>query len=360
MYTSGTTGPPKGAVLPHAALIGHLPAFVLFNNLAPRPGDRLWSPADWAWIGGLFNVLWAGWHYGIPLVTFRQPKFDPERAFWVLERHQIRNTFLFPTALKLMRQAHTRGPRAGVRLRSVYSAGEPVGEELIGWGREALGVTINEFFGQTEMNLVAGNCAELLTVRPGSFGRPYPGHQVDVLDEAGHPAPPGTIGEVAVRRPDPVMFLEYWNNPEATRQKFAGDWALMGDLAVKDEDGYLWFKARKDDMIKSGAYRIGPGEVEECLLRHPAVAMAAVVGIPDPERGQVVKAFVRLASGLAPHSGPTIPPHARLTAELQQMVKDRVGLHAYPRSIEFVDELPLTTTGKVQRFVLRERTGPPA
>ncbi|TMJ07740.1 MAG: hypothetical protein E6H02_11005, partial [Bacillati bacterium ANGP1] len=150
------------------------------------------------------------------------------------------------------------------------------------------------------------------------------------------------------RRPDPVMFLEYWNHPEATQQKFAGDWAMMGDLAVKDEDGYLWFKARKDDMIKSGAYRIGPGEVEECLLRHPAVAMAAVVGIPDPERGQAVKAFVCLASGGRPPSG--------LAAELQQLVKDRVGFHAYPRSIEFVEELPLTTTGKLQRFVLRERT----
>jgi len=350
MYTSGTTGPPKGALLPHSALIGHLPAFTLFNNLAPQPGDRLWSPADWAWIGGLFNVLWAGWHYGIPVVAFRQPKFDPERAFWILERHAIRNTFLFPTALKLMRQVHPRGVREGVRLRSVYSAGEPVGEELIGWGREALGATINEFFGQTEMNLVAGNSADLLPVRPGSLGKPYPGHRVDVLDDEGHPVPPGTLGEVAVRRPDPVMFLEYWNQPEATAQKFVGDWAMMGDLAVKDEDGYLWFKARKDDMIKSGAYRIGPGEVEECLLRHPAVAMAAVVGIPDPERGQAVKAFICLAAGGMPPAG--------LAAELQQLVKDRVGLHAYPRSIEFVDELPLTTTGKLQRFVLRERTAP--
>src|SRR3989454_4007974 len=350
MYTSGTTGPPKGALLPHSALIGHLPAFVLFNNLAPCPGDRLWSPADWAWIGGLFNVLWAGWHYGIPVVAFRQPKFDPERAFWILERHAIRNAFLFPTALKLMRQAHPHGSRDGVRLRSVYSAGEPVGEELVGWGREVLGVTINEFFGQTEVNLVAGNCAELLPVKPGSFGKPYPGHHVDVLDEDGAPVAPGTLGEVAVRRPDPVMFLEYWNHPEATRQKFVGDWAMMGDLAVKDEDGYLWFKARKDDMIKSGAYRIGPGEVEECLLRHPAVAMAAVVGIPDPERGPVVKAVCRLASGGRPPSG--------LAAELQQFVKDRVGFHAYPRSIEFVEELPLTTTGKLQRFVLRERATP--
>ena len=350
LYTSGTTGPPKGAVLPHSALIGHLPAFVLFNNLAPRPGDRLWSPADWAWIGGLFNVLWAGWHYGIPVVAFRQSKFDPERAFWVMERHEVRNAFLFPTALKLMRQLHARGRRDGVRLRSVYSAGEPVGEELIAWGREVFDVSINEFFGQTEMNLVAGNCAELLPVRPGSFGKPYPGHRVDVVDEAGQPVPPGTLGEVAVRRPDPVMFLEYWKNPEATRRKFVGDWAMMGDLAVKDEDGYLWFKARQDDLIKSGAYRIGPGEVEECLLRHPAVGMAAVIGVPDPERGQVVKAFVRLASDA--------PPSSALVAELQQLVKDRVGYHAYPRSIEFVDELPLTATGKVQRFVLRDRRGP--
>jgi len=350
MYTSGTTGPPKGALLPHSALIGHLPAFVLFNNLAPRPGDRLWSPADWAWIGGLFNVLWAGWHYGIPVVAFRESKFDPERAFWVLERHEIRNAFLFPTALKLMREIHARGARARLRLRSVYSAGEPVGEELIGWGREVLGVTINEFFGQTEMNLVAGNCSEILPVRPGSFGKPYPGHQVDVLDEEGQPAPPGTLGEVAVRRPDPVMFLGYWNSPDATQRKFVGDWAMMGDLAVKDEDGYMWFKARRDDIIKSGAYRIGPGEVEECLLRHPAVAMAAVVGIPDPQRGHVVKAFVRLAQ-----SG---PPPLGLVAELQQLVRDRVGFHAYPRSIEFVEELPLTTTGKLQRFVLRDRSGP--
>ncbi len=350
MYTSGTTGPPKGAVLPHSALIGHLPAFVLFNNLAPQSGDLLWSPADWAWIGGLFNVLWAGWHYGIPVVAFRQSKFDPERAFWILERYGIRNAFLFPTALKLMRQIHSHGAHRGLRLRSVYSAGEPVGEELIGWGREVLGVTINEFFGQTEMNLVAGNCADLLPVRPGSIGKPYPGHRVDVLDDEGRPVPPGHLGEMAVRRPDPVMFLEYWNAPEATRRKFIGDWAMMGDLALRDDDGYLWFKARKDDLIKSGAYRIGPGEVEECLLRHPAVTLAAVIGMPDAERGQVVKAFICLAPG---HT-----PSPALAAKLQDFVRERVGFHAYPRSIEFVDELPLTTTGKLQRFILRRRTEP--
>ncbi len=351
IYTSGTTGPPKGALLPHSSLIGHLPAFVLFNNLAPQPGDRLWSPADWAWIGGLFNVLWAGWHYGIPVVAYRQSKFDPERAFWILERYGIRNTFLFPTALKLMREIHPRGMRAGLGLRSVYSAGEPVGEELIAWAEETLGVTINEFFGQTEMNLIAGNCAAVMAVKPGSIGKPYPGHRVEVLDEQGRPVPPGELGELAVRRPDPVMFLNYWNNPDATRQKFTGDWAMMGDLATKDEDGYLWFKARKDDVIKSGAYRIGPGEVEECLLKHPAVALAAVVGIPDPQRGQTVKAFVRLAEGHA--------PTAELAEALQRLVKDRIGFHAYPRSVEFVEELPLTTTGKLQRFVLREATRHP-
>ena len=348
MYTSGTTGPPKGAVLPHSALIGHLPAFVLFNNLAPQPGDLLWSPADWAWIGGLFNVLWAGWHYGIPVVVFRQQRFDPERAFWILEHYAIHNAFIFPTALKLMRQVRPRGGIIGPHLRSVYSVGEPVGEELIGWGREVLGVTINEFFGQTEMNLLVGNCAELMPVKPGSIGKPYPGHRVEILDQDGEPLPQGVLGEVAVRRPDPVMFLEYWKNPDATRRKFIRDWAMMGDLAVKDEDGYFWFKARKDDLIKSGAYRIGPGEVEECLLRHPAVAMAAVVGIADPERGQVVKAFIRLGSGQT--SSP------ELTAALQEFVKERVGFHAYPRTIEFVTELPLTTTGKLQRFVLRQGT----
>lgn len=355
LYTSGTTGPPKGAVLPHRALIGHLPAFSLFHDLAPQPGDRLWSPADWAWIGGLFNVLLAGWHYGLPVVAYRQTKFDPERAFWLLERCQIRNAFIFPTALKLMRAHLAAGRRSspgdgragGLRLRSVCSAGEPVGEELIAWGREALGVTINEFYGQTEMNLVTGNCAVVQPVKPGSIGMPYPGHRVDVLDAGGAPARAGEIGEIAVRRPDPVMFLGYWNDPTATARKFAGDWALMGDLGFRDGDGYLWFVARKDDLIKSGAYRIGPGEVEECLLRHPAVAMAAVIGVPDPERGQTVKAYVCLAPG---HQ-----PSPALAAALQEFVKTHVGFHAYPRLVEFVAELPLTTTGKLQRYVLRER-----
>ncbi|HLW47802.1 MAG TPA: AMP-binding protein [bacterium] len=348
LYTSGTTGPAKGAVLPHRALIGHLPAFVLFHDLAPQPGDRLWSPADWAWIGGLFNVLLAGWHYGIPVVAYRQTKFDPERALWLLTRHEIRNAFIFPTALKLMRAHLPAGGRPGrARLRSVCSAGEPVGEELIAWGREALGVTINEFYGQTEMNLVTGNCAAVQPVRPGSIGTPYPGHHVDVLDATGAVARAGETGEVAIRRPDPVMFLGYWNDPDATAKKFQGDWALMGDLASRDADGYLWFVARKDDLIKSGAYRIGPGEVEECLLRHPVVAMAAVIGVPDPERGQTVKACVCLAPG---HE-----PSAALASALQEWVKTRLGFHAYPRLVEFVAELPLTTTGKIQRYVLRER-----
>ncbi len=351
MYTSGTTGPPKGVVLPHSALIGHLPAFVLFHNLAPQWGDRVWSPADWAWIGGLFNVLWSSWHYGIPVVAFRQSKFDPERAFWLLGRFEIRNAFIFPTALKLMRHVSTPKRHLRLHLRSVCSAGEPVGEELITWGRDVLDVTINEFFGQTEMNLVAGNCAEIMTVKPGSIGKPYPGHTVAVLDKDGEPVPKGAVGELAVRRPDPVMFLKYWNNPDATQDKFRGEWAMMGDLASQDADGYLWFKARADDLIKSGAYRIGPWEVEECLLHHPAVAMAGVVGVPDSERGQVVKAFVCLAAGYQ--------RSPQLATELQAFVKEHLGFHAYPRAIEFVDELPLTTTGKLQRFILRHRDGVP-
>jgi acetyl-CoA synthetase len=348
LYTSGTTGPPKGATLPHRALIGHLPAFSLFHDLAPQPGDRLWSPADWAWIGGLFNVLLAGWHYGLPVVAYRQPKFDPERALWLLDRYTIRNAFIFPTALKLMRAYAAAGRRVGpTHLRSVCSAGEPVGEELIAWGRDALGVTINEFYGQTEMNLVTGNCAAVQPVKAGSIGTPYPGHHVDVVDSAGEVVRTGEIGEVAVRHPDPVMFLGYWNAPEATARKFQGEWALMGDLAARDDDGYLWFVSRKDDLIKSGGYRIGPGEVEDCLLRHPAVAMAAVIGVPDPERGQAVAAYVILAPGQQPSPA--------LAAALQDFVKTHVGFHAYPRRVEFTGELPLTTTGKVQRFLLREQ-----
>jgi len=346
IYTSGTTGPPKGALHAHRVLLGHLPSIEFYHEYFPKPGDRHWSPADWAWAGGLLDVLLPSWHYGVTVIAHRPKKFDAERAFDVLARHHVRNTFLVPTMLKMMRAVGDPRGRWNLELRSIFTGGEAVGEEVIRWAREALGVTPNEGFGQTEVNLVLGNCSLLMPVKPGSMGRPVPGHVVDVLDDAGRPVPDGEVGEVAVRRPDPVMFLRYWNDERATRDKFVGDWALTGDLARKDGDGYFWFVGRKDDVISSGGYRIGPSEIEDCLQGHPAVALAAAVGAPDPVRGEVVKAFVQLRDGVA---GTLV-----LARELQAHVRTRLSAHEYPREIEFIEALPVTTTGKVKRADLRQ------
>src|SRR5215470_6598427 len=285
IYTSGTTGPPKGALHAHRVLLGHLPAIEFYHEYFPRPDDRFWTPADWAWIGGLYDVLFPSWHYGVTVVAHRMRRFDAAYAFDLMARHQVRNAFLVPTMLKMMRHIEAPGRHYGVRLRSIFTGGEAVGEEVIRWAREELGVTPHEGYGQTEVNLVLGNCSLLMPVKPGSMGCPIPGHVVEVVDEAGQPVPVGDIGEVAIRRPDPVMFLGYWQNPQATAEKFVGDWALTGDLARKDEDGYFWFVGRKDDIISSGGYRIGPGEIEDCLAGHSAVAVAAAVGSPDAVRG---------------------------------------------------------------------------
>jgi acetyl-CoA synthetase len=352
IYTSGTTGPPKGALMPHAALIGNLPGFVASQNWFPQNGDVFWSPADWAWTGGLMDALLPTLYFGFPILGYRG-RFTPERAFELMERYGVTNTFLFPTALKMMMKSVAE-PRARYRLqlRSIMSAGEAVGAAVFGWCREALGITVNEMFGQTEMNYIVGNSHRRWPARPGSMGRPYPGHQVAVIDADGKVLPAGETGEVAVNRfdihghPDPVFFLEYWRNPGATKNKFSGDWCRTGDLARVDRDGYLWYQGRADDVFKAAGYRIGPSEIENCLVKHPAVANAAVVPKPDPERGAVVKAFVVLATGY--QASPS------LVEELQRHVRGQLAPYEYPKDIEFIAELPMTTTGKVQRRVLRE------
>jgi acetyl-CoA synthetase len=346
IYTSGTTGPPKGALHAHRFLLGHMPGVLFPHDFPPRRGDLFWTPADWAWIGGLYDVLFPAWYWGLPVVAYRARKFDPERAFDLMARHAIRNVFLPPTALKLLRQSGARAP-AGLRLRSVGSGGETLGGELLDWGRTTLGVTINEFYGQTECNLVVSNSAAIMPVKPGSMGRPVPGHDVAIISEDGTVLPIDEVGEIAIRRPDPVMFLSYWNRPDATADKFVGDWLRTGDRGSMDSDGYVWYQARTDDVITSGGYRIGPGEIEDCLLRHPAVGLAAVVGIPDPVRTELVKAFIVPASGVL--------PSAALTAEIQDFVRTRLAAHEYPRQIEYLDALPLTATGKVMRRELRAR-----
>ncbi len=346
IYTSGTTGPPKGALHAHRVVLGHLPGVEFPHNFFPQARDLFWTPADWAWIGGLIDVLFPSWHHGVPVVAHRARKFDPEHAFHLIAKHGIRNAFMPPTALKLMRQVKDPRSRHSFDMRTIGSGGETLGVELMEWGKEVMGVTINEFYGQTEVNLVVGNCCEIMEIRPGSMGRAIPGHVVEVVDSEGSPVPVGTAGEIAIKRPDPVMFLQYWQNPKATEEKYVQDWCLTGDLARKDEQGYFWFVGRKDDLITSAGYRIGPAEIEDCLLKHPAVGMAAVVGSPDPLRTEIVKAFIVLKAGQA--------PSIELEDHIKNFVKVRLAAHEFPREIEFVSELPMTATGKIIRKELRK------
>ena len=345
IYTSGTTGNPKGALHAHRVLLGHLPVLELSHDFFPHPDDLFWTPADWAWIGGLFDVLLLAWHHGVPVLAHRSRKFDPGAALALMVRHRVRNVFLPPTALRLIRQSGAT--HDGLALRSVASGGETLGASLLDWAEQTLGCVPNEFYGQTECNVVVGNGAPLFPVRPGSFGRAGPGHDVQIVDEAGQPVAAGAAGNIGVRRSDPVMFLRYWNNPEATAAKFAGDFMLTGDLGRQDADGYIWFLGRADNLITSAGYRIGPSEIEDCLSKHPAVAMAAVVGVPDPVRTELVKAWIVPGPGFAPSDD--------LARDIQDFVKTRLAAHEYPRLVAFVDELPMTATGKIMHRELRAR-----
>ncbi len=347
IYTSGTTGPPKGALHAHRTLLGHLPGVEFPHDFFPKKDDLFWTPADWAWIGGLIDVLLPSWHHGVPVLAHRAKKFDPEDAFRLMARYRVRNAFMPPTALKLMRQVKNPKNRHDYRMRSIGSGGETLGRELLDWGRNVMDVTINEFYGQTECNLIVGCCAEIMEIRPGSMGRAIPGHRVEVVDEQGYPVQTGTVGEIAVRRPDPVMFLEYWRNPDATRDKYTGEWLLTGDLAKKDTEGYFWFNGRKDDIITSGGYRMGPAEIEDCLMKHPAVSMVAVVGSPDDIRTEIVKAFIVPA--------PDVSTGPETEAAIKKFVRIHLAAHEYPREIEFVKELPMTATGKIMRKDLKKR-----
>lgn len=367
IYTSGTTGPPKGALIPHRALIGNLSGFVCSQNWFGFAGKAesdaiFWSPADWAWTGGLMDALLPTLYFGRPIVAFNG-RFSPELAFTLLQEHGVTHTFLFPTALKAMMKAWPQPSRQfTLKLQAIMSAGEAVGDAVFAYCRDELGVVVNEMFGQTEINYVVGNCSMNgatgggigWPARAGSMGRPYPGHRVAVIDDEGQECAPGVPGDVAVNRfdvhgdPDPIFFLGYWKNEEATRRKFSGDWCRTGDLASRDADGYLWYQGRADDVFKAAGYRIGPSEIENCLVKHPAVVNAAVVPKPDAERGALVKAYVVLAPRALEST--TAP---ELMAALQLHVKGKLAPYEYPKEIEFIEALPMTTTGKVQRRVLR-------
>ena len=347
IYTSGTTGPPKGALVAHRSLLGNLPGFELSQNFFPREDDVFWTPADWAWTGGLMDGLLPSWYYGRPILAYEGGKFDAERVCHLLEKYEVKNAFIPPTALKMMRQVPNIGSRFKLAFRSIMSAGETLGEEVFRWAEDALRVSVNEMWGQTEFNYLVGNCSEIMPVKPGSMGKPYPGHSIGVIDGEGQPMPIGEPGELAARIDDPVMFLNYWGKEEATREKFIGEWFCTGDVGRWDDDGYLWFVGRKDDVISSAGYRIGPGEIEDCLLKHAAVAQAAVIGSPDELRGSIVKAFIVLAKGYEPTD--------EVKTDIQVSVRTRLAAYEYPREIEFIKEVPMTTTGKVRRMELRQR-----
>jgi len=347
IYTSGTTGQPKGVLHGHRVLLGHLPGIQMSQDFMPKPGDRLWTPSDWAWAGGLLNALFPALHFGVAVVSKAIRKFDPELAFALMQDHKIRNAFIPPTALKILRSVERPASRYDLALRSVGSAGEALGRETFDWFRQEFGFPVNEFYGQTECNAVIGSCAAAGVSRGGATGMATPGHEVAIIDEAGNVLPPETQGQIAVRRPDPVMFLEYWGRAEATEEKFIGDWMTTGDQGLMDEEGYVHFVGRDDDVITSSSYRIGPGEIEDCLLTHPSVALSAVVGKPDPLRTEIVKAYV------VPREG--VSAGADLEEDIRQFVRTRLSAHEYPREIEFLEELPMTTTGKVIRRKLRER-----
>lgn len=346
IFTSGTTGPPKGALHGHRVLLGHLPGYEMAYTFPPQTDDVVWTPADWAWAGGLLNALLPALYLGMPVVFGRFERFEPASAYALMARRKVTLAFLPPTALRMLKAWGTP-PASELSLRAVLTAGEQLGRETYDWAQRAFGLIVNELYGQTECNLVLGSCAAVGATKSGATGRVVPGHLVAIIDAEGNALPVGEIGQIAVRRPDPVMFLGYWNDQAATEAKFIGDWMLTGDQGFVDEEGYFQFFGRDDDVITSAGYRIGPGEIEDCLAAHPAIALAAAVGKPDPVRTEIVKAFVVLREGFTPDDV--------LAADLKHWVRARLSAHEYPREIAFVDQIPLTTSGKVIRRHFRQQ-----
>lgn len=344
LFTSGTTGQPKGALHGHRVLLGHLPGIQMAQGFMPQDGDIFWTPSDWAWAGGLLNALLPALYFGVTIVAARAPKFEPEWAIDLIKKAGVRNVFMPATAIKLMQSALEHS--VSLNLRTLGTAGEALGSQTLHWAEGQLGLKINEFYGQTECNAIISACHEIGVFKAGSMGKQVPGHEVAIVDDAGVPLENGEVGEIVVRRPNPVMFLEYWNDPQATSSKFLGDWMRTGDLGKRDDEGYYYFVGRNDDIITSAGYRIGPSEIEDCLTTHPAVELAAVVGRPDAVRTEIVSANIKLASGYQPSQ--------QLRAEIQAYVKSRLSAHEYPRIVDFVSKVPLTESGKVIRRHFRE------
>ncbi len=341
LYTSGTTKDPKGAVHTHAYTWAK--RVQAQHWLDAREQDVVWCTAGTGWAKSIWNVLLGPWSHGAEVVL-HEGAFDPEERLALIQRLGVTVLCQAPTEYRLLAKLDTLAASHLPSLRHVVSAGEPLNPEVVERFQDALGLTIHDGYGQTENSLLVAN-APGVTVRPGSMGLPTPGHDVAVIDEEGHVCPPGIEGDIALIGRPPTLFSGYWDAPEETDAVFRDGWYMTGDRATRDEDGYLWFVGRSDDVILSAAYRIGPFEVESALLEHPAVAESAVVGVPHPERGQVVKAFVVLREG---HEG-----GPALAAELQEHVKAVTAPYKYPRAIEFVSSLPKTASGKIRRAELR-------
>ena len=346
MYTSGSTGKPKGILHGHRILAAYTPSIHLFFNLSMQDADAVfWSPSDWAWVGGLLDMLFPAWMAGRPVAT-SAARFSAGWAYGFIARHRVTHAFLAPTAIK--RLAQTADPRAAhdLALRVICTGGESLAAETLDWAETRLGVVCNEFYGMTEVNHLIGNCAALYPRRAGSMGRAYPGHRVVLVDGEGDPVQPGEPGEIVTPADAPTRYLGYLNAPEKDAEMRLGPWLRTHDVAVQDADGYFWYKGRSDDLIKSSGLRIGPAEIEDCLLSHPAVAECAVVGKPDAERGSIVKAFVRLRTGVAETEV--------LKADLADHVRTRLAGYKAPREVEFVADFALTSSGKINRRLLRE------
>ena len=348
LYTSGSTGMPKGILHKQGLLRGYLSSVSLFYELdLGKDNQVLWTASDWSWVAGIFNVMLTGWYFGQTVVAGSN-QFSSTWAFDFLQKHQVTHCFLTPTALK--RLATYKDPKTHwpeLCLKAIGTGGEPLPASVLSWAQESLSIPINEFYGLTEVNHLIGNCARLWPIKPGSMGRAYPGHKIAIINEEGSEVPRGTVGEIAAYDDDPTLFIGYWKNVEKTEEMRIGHWIKTGDFGHQDEDGYFWYKGREDDLIKSSGYRIGPAEIEDALVGHPTVAEAAVIGVADEERGQLIKAFVSVIDG--------IEPSQQLIAELQEHVKSKLAFFKYPRLVEFVDQFPLTSTGKINRKELRRR-----
>jgi acetyl-CoA synthetase len=347
MYTSGSTGKPKGILHGHRVLAAYTPSIALFFNLSMEDEDAVfWSPSDWAWVGGLLDMLFPAWMAGRPVATSLE-RFSADQAYGFMARHQVTHTFLAPTAIKRLAQDPDPRSHHDLALRVICTGGEALAAETLDWAERRLGVVCNEFYGMTEVNHLIGNCVALYPRRPGSMGRAYPGHQVVLVDAEGTPVPDGEPGEVVTPATSPTRFLGYLNNQAKEAEMRLGPWLRTQDLAVRDADGYFWYKGRLDDLIKSSGFRIGPAEIEECLLSHPAVAECAVVGKADADRGQIVKAFVRLRSG--------VEPTEVQKADLAGHVRTRLAAYKAPREVEFVSDFEMTSSGKINRRALRDQ-----